>query len=189
MGLKELENRLRKDAENKINSINKRTEEEIKKIRYDIEREAEINAEKIIRDGKKEAKLTYRRIIADAVIKSREAIEAEKNSIIDDVFERVKNKILKEMSDKERADLLNRIIDNDKDKVPNLEILIDKKYSSLIKGAKASNIGDFGVIIQSKNGTIRIDNTLNNKIKRLKVTLKPQIASILFKNGKTMYHR
>ncbi len=180
MGLEELENRIKEDGRKQIDEINKEADEKIEKIREGINTEADIKASKILKDGESEAKLIYRRIIADAVIRNKDKVERERNTIIDEVFNKARKKIL-DMDNKGKKDFLNKLIDNDKDKVPEPEILVDKKYASLVKGAKASNLGDFGVIIQSKDGRVRIDNTLNNRLERLKVTLRPQISSILFK--------
>ncbi|MCK4491283.1 MAG: V-type ATP synthase subunit E, partial [Candidatus Altiarchaeales archaeon] len=58
-------------------------------------------------------------------------------------------------------------------------VYVDGKYSNLIK-AEIREIGDFGVIIESRDGGIRINNTLTNIIEGLKPDLKPKVAKILF---------
>ncbi len=179
MSLEELENRIMEDAKKEIQEIKRDAEKKIRNIREKNEREAEQEAEKILKEGEQEANLTHRRIIADIVIKGKERIEKRKNSIIDDAFERARKNIL-ESSDLEKRKFLENLIERDMDKVPEPQILVDRKYASLIKEAKAADIGDFGVIIQSRDGKVRIDNTLNNRINRLKTTLRPEISSMLF---------
>jgi len=180
MGLDELESRIKKDAEEKIQVIDKETEEKIAKLRDEINQEAKAESGKILREGEQEAKLAYRRIIADIVIKGKDKIEKEKNTIIDEAFNKTRDSILKS-SESDKTRFLNKLVDKDKNKVPNPKVIVDKKYAPLLKNSVAADLGDFGVIIESKDGKVRIDNTLNSKIERLKVTLKPQISSLLFK--------
>ncbi|OYT54105.1 MAG: hypothetical protein B6U72_03735 [Candidatus Altiarchaeales archaeon ex4484_2] len=179
MGLEELESRIMEDAEKQIQEITREAEGKIRNIRKEIERDADREAEKILKNGEQEANLTYRRIIADTVIKGKDRIEKRKNSIIDDAFERARKDIL-ESSDREKRKFLESLIERDGDKVPEPQIWVDRKYASLIKEAKAGDIGDFGVVIQSRDGKIRIDNTLTNRINRLKTTLRPEMSSMLF---------
>lgn len=183
MGLEDLEEKIREDGEKQIKEINEEAEEEIQKIKKKINKEAEKEAQKVLDEGKREGELTYRRKIADAVIESKDQIEAEKNKQIEDVFKKAREKILN-MDDSEKKEILQGLIQADEDKVRNPEILVDEKYAHLIDGAKAADLEDFGVIIQSEDGQMKIDNTLSSRIERLKTTLKPEIASILFpENG------
>ena len=179
MGLEELESRIAEDAEKQIQEIKQESNKRIKEIQEGIERDANQEAEKILRNGKQEANLTYRRIIADTIIKGKYRIEKRKNSIIDDAFGTARNNIL-ESSDPEKKKFLEKLIEIDRDKVNEPQIMVDPKYANLVKEAKAVDIGDFGVIIQSRDGKMRIDNTLTNKINRLKTTLRAEISSMLF---------
>ncbi|MEA1925115.1 MAG: V-type ATP synthase subunit E family protein [Candidatus Altiarchaeota archaeon] len=179
MGLEELESRIMEDAEKQIRKINEEANRKIEDIREEIERDANQEAEKILKKGKQEANLTYRRIIADIIIKGKDRIEKRENSIIDDAFGRVRNAIL-ESSDPEKRKFLGKLIERDRNKVHEPQMMVDVKYANLIEEAKAGDIGDFGVVIQSRDGKMRIDNTLNNRINRLKTTLRPEISSMLF---------
>ena len=180
MALEDIEKEIRKEGEQKIDEINRETNDIIKSIRDETENRIKKRVEKIKRDGEKEADLTYRRIIADANIRAKEMLENEKNELVERVFEEARKRILN-ASDKEKANILKKLIDNGKSSIKNPKILVDRKYSSLVKGGISSDIGDFGVILQSEDGVVTVDNTLNSVIERLKVKLKPKIASILFK--------
>ncbi len=179
MGLEELESRIMEDADKQIQKIEEESNKKIKEIREEIEEDANQEAEKILRKGRQEANLTYRRIIADIIIKGKHRIEKRKNSIIEDAFGRARNNIL-ESSDPEKKKFLEKLIDMDGDEVHEPQIMVDPKYANLVKEAKTVDIGDFGVVIQSSDGKMRIDNTLNNKINRLKTTLRAEISSMLF---------
>ncbi|RLI94233.1 MAG: hypothetical protein DRO90_02375 [Candidatus Altiarchaeales archaeon] len=180
MAIEDIEKAIKEDTRKKIDEINREMNETIKIIHEEIENEIKKNVEKIKRDGEREAELTYKRIVADANIKSREMIEKEKNELVEKVFEEARNRILN-ASDREKTRILKILIEKGKEAIEDPVILVDKKYSSLVKGCKKVNINDFGVILKSRDGFVTVDNTLNSIIERSKIKLKYKVASILFK--------
>ena len=106
--------------------------------------------------------------------------ETEKNKLIDQVFDNARMQIMG-YSDKEKTAILEALAKQGKKIIKDADILVDKKYSKLLKDAKPKDLGDFGVVVQSKDGKIRIDNTLNNLLKQMETDMRPKIAEVLFK--------
>jgi len=180
MGIEEIKKRINEDADKEIAAINLSAKEKIENLTSSIERIADERASKILNAGKDEISLMKKQIIADAKIKAKDEIEKEKSFWIENVFEVAKTKILN-LPDDEKAKMLKSLSNADETD-ENFNIYVDKKYSHLIKDKphKTTDM-DFGIIMESKDGRIRIDNTLTNKIKTVRQQIVPEIAKILFK--------
>lgn len=176
MSISEIEKRINEDANIEIARINALAERKIKELNDTIEKTANDRANKILSKGKDEISLMKKQIIADAKIKAKDEIEKEKNFWIENAFEMAKTKIIN-LSDNEKAEILKSLSKGSE----NFTVYVDKKYSHLMKGIphKTTEM-EFGVVMESKDGTMRIDNTLTNRMKILKRQILPEIAKILF---------
>ncbi len=189
IGLQELEAKIREDGEREIKGIKAETEKRVYTIKRDIQRTVDERVDKIRKAGEMEMEMVRRRIIADANIKARELIIVEKNGLVDRVFEKAGESILN-LNDNEKKGVLKNLTEGGKKNIKDPLILVDGKYKNLLEGAEASNLNDFGVIVMSKDKKLRIDNTLGSRLKQLKTTLKPKVASILFtENGEITFDR
>lgn len=189
IGLQELEAKIREDGEREIKGIKAETEKRVYTIKRDIQRTVDERVDKIRKAGEMEMEMVRRRIIADANIKARELIIVEKNGLVDRVFEKAGESILN-LNDNEKKGILKNLTEEGKKNIKDPLILVDGKYKNLLEGAEASNLNDFGVIVMSKDKKLRIDNTLGSRLKQLKTTLKPRVASILFtENGEITFDR
>lgn len=177
MGLDEIEKQIREEGQKHIDEINKRNEEEIDQIRSGFADDAEKEYKKILEDGKKEADLSKMMIITDARVKAQQRIREEKIELIKNIFDTARKRILS-MDDAEKSKILEKL-SKDKEKVKDPVLWVDPAYEDLIN-AKTKSINDFGLIIESKDGSMCIDNTLNSLISRSQDTLRPKIAKILF---------
>ncbi|ODS42748.1 MAG: hypothetical protein MSIBF_05495 [Candidatus Altiarchaeales archaeon IMC4] len=180
MGLSEIEKRIRDEAASEIEAINKEVQAKVDEIKQDIKAEAKKKADKIRKDGASEAALEYRRMIADAVIESSDLLEKEKNLLMRKVFEEARQKI-ESLPDAEKKKILERLAADGKKSIKDPQVLVDKKYAKLISGAKASDIGDFGAILESKDGKMRIDNTLGTRLGQIEKSMRSDVALRLFK--------
>lgn len=189
IGLEELQTKIRRDGENEIKRIHEEARREIDKIKEDIQKKANIHIDEIRKDGKREIELVRRRIISEANTKVKELMELERNKLIDKAFEDAGNRIL-ELNDDQKREILENLANEGKKDIIDPIILVDEKYKGLLNGAESSNLDDFGVIVMSKDKKLRIDNTLRSRLQRLKITLKPRVASILFaENDSTVPNR
>ncbi|MEM2918848.1 MAG: hypothetical protein QXY62_05055 [Candidatus Altiarchaeota archaeon] len=179
MGLKEIEKEIEKKAELEIKKIEEEGEKALSKLREDIEKISTEQYQQTKLKKKKELEIEIRRLISNARMMKKNKIALKKAEILERVFQKAKEKIL-EMNDEEKRKILENLA-KDRDKFPNSIILIDKKYASLLRDAKTSEIGDFGIVIESKEGHLRIERTLSKLIEQLRVRLEPEIVKILFK--------
>ena len=179
MAITDIENEIRKEGSNKINRINEIADSNVKIIEQTIEKYAKSEADRVMKESANKSELMRRQIIADARIKSKQMIEDEKNSLINQVFDNAKMQILGAKDDEKKA-VLDALASEGKKNIKDADFIVDKKYSKLLKGATTQDLGDFGVVVQSKDGKIRIDNTLNNRLKQMEVNLRPKLAGVLF---------
>jgi len=184
MGYAELEAKIKADHEKDLDAVRKRAEAEVASLHAEAGRAASEAASKILVSGKKRGAERMRQIVGQARLESIRKVGEERNRLVGEVFSRALTSIL-ESSDRAKAALLKTLskdaslIDGKKN------ILVDKRYKKLVKpvaGAKvvAEDIGDFGVIIESQDRLVRVDNRLKTILEKSKPRLKPQVAKILF---------
>jgi V/A-type H+-transporting ATPase subunit E len=187
MGLKEIEKEIRKSGDEEIKKIEAETREIIKNIKKEINEEATIayNQTKVKRT--KELLLIPKKIISDAQIHKRKEISEKRAEILEKVFDHAKKKILK-MNNEEKKKILKHLTSHSmKEEIDRPIVWIGKNYAHLLKSARdkfevkiKEDMDDFGVIIESKDGSLKIDNTLSSVISRVRVQLEPEIVKILF---------
>jgi V/A-type H+-transporting ATPase subunit E len=144
---------------------------------------------KIISEGKKEAEKLEKQIVGNADLESRN----KQLLLVEESIEKVFAKAIKKIQDADRnkdyaklvSSMLQESIDaigtsnvviqtNSKDK-PVVESLLSK-----FKGAELSSdlidcLG--GIRVQSKDGTMKFDNTIDARLERLKPLIRKDIAS------------
>lgn len=181
MGLKEVEEKIREEGGKEEEEIQKETERVVQEIKGKIDEEAEKEYEEEKRKKKKELSVIPKKIVSDANMEKKKELNSKKSELLDEVFTAAQEKIL-QMSDKKKKKILKNLIQQEERENP--IIYVDKKYASLLKdmkGVKAKKgMEDFGVIIESKEGSLRIDNTLSNAMERIRTKIEPEVAKILF---------
>ena len=179
MAIKDIESEIKKEGSKEIKRINKIADNNVKIIEEAIEKHAKNEAEKVRKESENKAELMRRQIIAEANIRGKQMIETRKNELIDQVFDNTKMQILG-LEDKEKKEILQGLAETGKKSIKDAEIIVDKKYEKLLKGAKSQDLGDFGVVLQSKDGKVKVVNTLNNRLKQMETDLRPRVAEVLF---------
>ena len=178
--LDKIEKKIKENAEKEIESINRETDKKI----ADINREISLDAEKAYVEAKNarkmEVELVPRRILSDAQLERKKQVNATKTALVDKVFEEAKAKIAK-MSKKDKAKIIKALADNGSKNIKDPVYYVDKANADLLEGAKTEDIGDFGVIVRSKDGSTSVDNTLASIMEGFKTNYKPEIVKILFK--------
>jgi vacuolar-type H+-ATPase subunit E/Vma4 len=184
MGFAELEAKIKADSAREIAVVNAKADAEIKEVLAAINSFADKEVEKILSEGGRRASLSASKAVTDAKVNALRAESREKNILIDRVFESAREKILS-LPDKEKAELLVRLSTNPVFDGRDYEVLVDKKYFDLVKGKKKpafekADLGDFGVVLKSKDGLVKVDNTMGAVISRAKSRLTPVVAKTLF---------
>ncbi|RLF42374.1 MAG: hypothetical protein DRN12_00420 [Thermoplasmata archaeon] len=185
MTVEKIINRIKRDASETVKQIIKEAEEKAKGIIEEAKEEARGEAKKIIEDGRKQAENIRRIHVSRANQDAQRRIMNIKEEFIERCFaravEKLQNlsgdeykKIVATLIEKARRTLDGDIIayiSRDEDE----EIL--KNYDIPVKG-RIEAIG--GVILQSKDGSKRIDNTFEGVLSRRKPVIRTIIGKILF---------
>lgn len=179
MGFENLSKRLREKAEIEITQINQRHNAESKAILDEISAEAERISSDILSKANAQAHMLEMKETSKAKRNAKKEIENRKSQMMDEILEQAKKNILK-LPDDRKALMLERLCKDSEIFGKDSVIFIDEKYSDLIAKAKPSKIGDFGVMIRSKDGCATIDNRLNTIVETNKTRLCSKAAKKIF---------
>lgn len=178
MSLEKIEKKIRESGKKETDGITKAADAQISNIKEDIDREAKTAYKKIRETRKQELILVPHRIISDARMLKKKELDEKKMEIIEKAFNKAAVEILN-ASDGEKKKILKRLADYGKKHIDDPVVFVDKKYAELID-ASVRDVGDFGVIVESKDGSVRIDNTLTIIMDRIRMRLIPDVARVLF---------
>ena len=166
------------NANNEAENIRKRNEKEtgkmIEKIRQAYENDAETVKNTILSGAKIESKRIQLQVREDIINEC--FIRAEKNLANMDggVYEKFLDRIIREGVDVVGENTVMRCAEKDitvvKKIASSLNVGIDKNFLNTIRG----------VIIESKDGKIRVNNTFDGILSRNKESVRKEVAEILF---------
>lgn len=145
--------------------------------------------DKILAEGKKEAEKLEKQIIGNADLDSRN----KQLLLVEESIEKVFEKAIKKLQDADRNDNYSKLISsllqesintigtseiivqtNSKDK-PVVQSLLSKFPGATLSSDLIDCLG--GIRIQSKDGTMKFDNTIDARLDRLKPLIRKDIAS------------
>ncbi len=192
---------INREAEQKINYILNQAKEEAEKIRAEAERRARARAEWIFRKAQTQAEIEKQRIVASAKLEVRKKKLALQEELIGEVLKALREKLM-ELPEEEYYRMLvdltvQGIREINEDRVfissnkATLE-LIERNFEDfaarvreklgrdveITLGEEVDTIG--GVLIESPERTVRVDNRFEARIERLRSELRAEIAGVLF---------
>jgi len=145
--------------------------------------------DKILAEGKKEAEKLEKQIVGNADLDSRN----KQLLLVEESIEKVFEKAIKKLQDTDRnneySKLISTLLQESIDAIGTSDIIVqtnskDKSVvqSSLSKFPGATLSSDLidclgGIKVQSKDGTMKFDNTLDARLDRLKPLIRKDIAS------------
>ena len=145
--------------------------------------------DKIISDGKKEADKIEKQLIGSSDIEARNNKLLVLEKAVDDVFTKAIEQISKMESNDDYSNLIKTLLDesikilgttqviiytNSKDKSV-VQSLLSKYPGAELSSETINCLG--GIIVKSKNSTMKFDNTLDARIQRLKPLIRKEIAT------------
>ncbi len=178
--LDKIEKKIRSTGEKEIEALEKEADKKIAEIRNEIKEDAEKAYDAVIEERNKELDFIPRRILSDARMERKKEIDSTRTALVENAFEGAKTVIL-DQNKKDKAKSMKMLADNGSQQITDHVIYADKQYADLFEGARLEDLGDFGVIVRSSDGTVSVDNTLNTIMKRFDLSLKPAIVKVLFK--------
>jgi vacuolar-type H+-ATPase subunit E/Vma4 len=184
MGYRELESNIRADFKRDLDAVVRSSEEEVRRINEETRKMAEDASAKVLAHGENTAALRHRKIVGAGRLESMRAFNAEKNRLVDGIFTSAREAFMA-LPNERKAKLLKKLAEDAALTGMVNRVKVDKSYRRLLKGAKGmkvveGNLGDFGVILESADGLMTVDNRLNTIINQAKTKLKPQVNRILF---------
>lgn len=145
--------------------------------------------EKILAEGKKEAEKLEKQIIGNADLESRNKQLLLVEESIEKVFEKAIKKIKDADRDKDYTKLISSLLKEAIDIIgtPDIIIQTNSKDKSVVQSVLSKFSGATlssdqieclgGVKVQSKDGTMTFDNTIDARLERLKPLIRKDIAS------------
>ncbi len=184
MGFEQLSERLRKKAEKEINAIDADYRSQVDEILQAIESDADRDAKQFLSKAERDAELAMMKTVSQASRNAKAQMAKRRSDMVDQVLALVKARI-EDLNDARKRIMLNGLCADAKEIGEDAVILVDEKYISLVERADArvAPLGDFGIVIESADGQVRIDNTLTTIIKTKRVRIASKIIQELFGVG------
>ncbi len=194
-GVKNIKSKIKKDAEKEAKKHIKEAEKEAKKLKEVANTEIKKEKTKIKEDAKKKAEQEKQRIHSSANLEIHNLELEMQETLIQETFEKAKKKISNLQGKKRYEKALQGIIEESLKDLgkKNVNLHVSKKDKKLGKKlAKKFKIktGDFledmegGAILEKKDGSLRIDNSVEQRFERQKAYLRGEVADLLFKQKK-----
>jgi len=185
MGYGELEANIRGKSKRLAEELSSEYSGKAAKIRLDSEAAAKEAEQKILVRAGKAAALRRRTIVGAARNDALRRVGQAKSLMLDEAFEAAKA-ALEAMPEGKKAGLLNRL-QKDADAIDGAKVVrTGRGNGRLIQPRKdvklvEEDVGGFGIIIESEDGSIRVDNRIGPLIERMKASLKPGVGATLFR--------
>ncbi len=192
---------INREAEQKIQYILSEAQEEANRIKGSAKKRAEARAEWVLRKAQTQAEIEKQRIIAGAKLEVRKRRLALQEELIQKVITELRER-LSQLSDEDYFSMLVDLTSEAVDELgmPRAYVRSNERTIELLKGKKgefesavAERIGrtvgiDFGepvntiggVIVESEDGSVRVDNTFEARMERFESDLRARIAKALF---------
>ncbi len=192
---------INREAEQKIQYLLSEAQEEANKIREEAKKRAEARAEWILRKAQTQAEIEKQRIIAGAKLEVRKRRLALQEKLIQEVITTLHER-LSQLPDEEYFPMLVDLASEAVDELgmPKARILSNERTLKLLKARKdefesavAEKVGrkvemDIGepintiggVMVESEDGSVRVDNTFEARMERFESDLRARIAKALF---------
>ncbi|WP_297551995.1 V-type ATP synthase subunit E [Thermococcus sp.] len=192
---------INREAEQKIQYILSEAREEAEKLKEEARKRAEAKAEWILRKAKTQAEIEKQRIIANAKLEVRKKKLAVQEELIRSVIESLKERLanlpedeyfpmLVELTAKAVEELgTDKVIVRSNERT--LKLIVERlpefreklkeflgKDVEVTVGEPIQTIG--GILVESSDGTVRVDNTFEARIERFESDLRATIAKALF---------
>ena len=185
MGLRELEEKLRSQAEKERKDVIGQAEREAREIIQGYQNELDHAYETGKTRELSLAKNKAKGIVGRARITAMQDVSQAKRKVLDEVYESACKRIL-EAPKKEKKKIIKGWLSRTPDLGKGSRILVDPEYRSLLPKTKheikEADVGDFGFIMESGDSAVKSDMTLNNLLEREKAGLDPELSHILWED-------
>jgi len=188
MGLAELEKKLRADGRKQAKAIEDEAATELEAVRERFKLKAEKRAKQVEAEGKKRAKLAAKKIEAAARLQAKKRLRDEKNKLLDAAFSAARKRALALPAEKKKK-LADKFLEKRKLVKGEAVVVVDPKHAKLLDESgdyfiQEKKLGDFGLIIEARDGSLTVDMTAKTLLAQSKPALAPKAAKKLFGGSK-----
>ena len=195
-GVEKINSRILKDAQKEADKILSEAKKEVSSIRSDASTDSKRETDRIMKDGKKRADAEKQRIISSANLQAHNLKLASEEALIGSVLSKAMEKIdrVRTMGGADYENALKKLVKKSVEELGGGKVVLsfDKKDQNL--GKKLANefkaslgepkeIGG-GVIVETKDSSLRVDNSFEKMLEREEDSIRSDIAGVLFSSKK-----
>jgi vacuolar-type H+-ATPase subunit E/Vma4 len=177
--------RIEEESAKEIKQIQLQAKKEADKILKEAQKRAQLKADYIVEKGKNQSENTQKILISKTHQDVNRKLMNAKEAIIDDCFQKAHKKLATLNASNYRK-ISTTLLTQGSQRIQNAEsVIISRPEDEDIAkkhGLKVTNTGHTigGMIIQSKNGKLTIDNTFEGILQRKKHEIRTEVGKILF---------
>lgn len=182
MGYKELEKKLRIRGDKELDRINVKYDSEIEAVKTENKSQAKTAGSKLKKELGSENKLRYLKTIGQHKSSLESQLNHRKRELCDMILDVAKEEIVGS-TEEDKARFLKGLVKDRQHLPEDSKVMVDKRYAGLVKGVEnveAVDLGDFGLLIESSDGMVKVDNTLETLFQTKDMLLRPKIMDALF---------
>ncbi len=190
---------INREADRQVEEILRRARTEAEGLLAEARERAELKAEWILRKARTQAEIERQRIVASAKLEIRKKKLDVQESLINETMDVLRGR-LSEMPDEEYFDVLVGLIADAVEELETDEVVVSGNERTLRLLRERTDevverlpgvtirLGDVlesmgGVVVTSPDGNVRVDNTFESRMERLREELRAEIARALFGAG------
>jgi len=185
MSAENLIKRIRDDAQQQIKQIKKDADQQVQSRLDQAKLKAKQDAEHLIEQAKKDVENTKRILVSQAEQQAKRATMNTREELIEHSFEQAQQK-LQQLKGKQYESFLKTLIEQAKKQLgTTMQVWVtreqDKKLVKDLGGTVKGIIeGSGGLLLQSKDGYITLDNTFEGILRRKKQEIRIHVGKLLF---------
>jgi V/A-type H+-transporting ATPase subunit E len=185
MAAEKIINQIKKDSENEVKHILKEAQKQASDIINYARKEAKLESEKIIANGKKQGENLIKILISKANQDTKKEIMNAREQLIEECFTKAHHK-LSILKDKEYEQIVKKLIEDGLKKLGGkCAILVSRDSDKKIAKELGINIDgnvetSGGVILKSFDGRVILDHTFDGILRREKNKIRIKVGKQLF---------
>ncbi len=190
MTLEAIINKINKETSENVNKILKASKKESEKINRQARKELQLELEQERKKAEKSREIIRNIHLSNARRIARRTVLGKKEELINECFDQAKVS-LQQLSGDEYNKTIRKLINNGMKLIGNEAVVIPSKEDDLriisefstltVSNERTGAIG--GVILQSKDGKVIVNNTFEAIIERYKDDIRAEVANVLFSEG------
>ena len=180
MGLEAVKDEILNSAKEQSNSLIAEARKEANRIAREAENKIEGMKQKSDEEAKRMIDTIKRQELASAELENKKMLLEAKKQLIDGVFAEAR-KSIENLDDKKRELYIKKLLEKARNDIEISSVYCNKKDSKFLKGFNAEAAGIIGgIITENREKTIRVDYSFDAMLENLKETELQNVNKALF---------